>query len=84
MYTHTQSDAILRNLRKPGETDYKIPKGGAFKFVSGANFLGEILEWTGFAIAQWNCECMYVCVYVCMQEWRDSRMDRFFYCTMEL
>lgn len=46
-----QSDEILRNLRKPGETGYKIPYGGAFRFVSCANFFGEIMEWTGYAIA---------------------------------
>ncbi|KAJ8334519.1 hypothetical protein SKAU_G00401580 [Synaphobranchus kaupii] len=45
------SDHILRNLRKPGETDYKIPVGGMFEYVSGANFLGEIVEWSGFALA---------------------------------
>ena len=33
------SDNILMNLRKPGETGYKIPKGGLFEYVSGANFL---------------------------------------------
>lgn len=46
-----QADAILRNLRKPGETGYKIPHGGMFQYVSGANFLGEIIEWLGFAVA---------------------------------
>ncbi|XP_023684534.1 3-oxo-5-alpha-steroid 4-dehydrogenase 1 [Paramormyrops kingsleyae] len=45
------SDHILRNLRKPGETGYKIPPGGLFEYVSGANFLGEIVEWAGFACA---------------------------------
>lgn len=45
------SDAVLRNLRKPGETGYKIPRGGMFEYVSGANFFGEILEWAGFALA---------------------------------
>ncbi|NXQ00991.1 S5A1 dehydrogenase, partial [Vidua macroura] len=45
------SDHILRNLRKPGETGYKIPRGGMFEYVSGANFFGEILEWFGFALA---------------------------------
>ena len=35
-----QSDGILRNLRKPGETGYKIPHGGLFEYVSGANFFG--------------------------------------------
>ncbi|XP_048849673.1 3-oxo-5-alpha-steroid 4-dehydrogenase 1-like isoform X2 [Brienomyrus brachyistius] len=45
------SDHILRNLRKPRETGYKIPTGGLFEYVSGANFLGEIVEWAGFACA---------------------------------
>ncbi|XP_056267882.1 3-oxo-5-alpha-steroid 4-dehydrogenase 1 [Pseudoliparis swirei] len=45
------SDHILRNLRQPGETGYKIPTGGLFEYVSGANFLGEIVEWVGFALA---------------------------------
>ncbi|XP_067111895.1 3-oxo-5-alpha-steroid 4-dehydrogenase 1 isoform X1 [Osmerus mordax] len=45
------SDHILRNLRKPGETGYKIPRGGLFEYVSGANFFGEITEWAGFALA---------------------------------
>ena len=26
-FTNIQSDSILRNLRKPGETGYKIPRG---------------------------------------------------------
>ena len=42
---------MLRTLRKPGETGYKIPRGGMFTFISGANFFGEIVEWCGFAIA---------------------------------
>lgn len=45
------ADSILRNLRQPGETGYKIPHGGAFEYVSGANFFGEIVEWLGFAVA---------------------------------
>jgi 3-oxo-5-alpha-steroid 4-dehydrogenase 1 len=45
------SDDIMRNLRKPGETGYKIPVGGMFEYVSGANFFGEIMEWTGYGIA---------------------------------
>eukprot|EP01006_Ploeotia_vitrea_P015315 TRINITY_DN43383_c0_g1_i1.p1 TRINITY_DN43383_c0_g1~~TRINITY_DN43383_c0_g1_i1.p1 ORF type:complete len:443 (-),score=9.66 TRINITY_DN43383_c0_g1_i1:212-1354(-) len=51
MFINIQSDSILRNLRKPGETSYKIPRGGAFEWVSGANFFGEIVEWFGFAVA---------------------------------
>ncbi len=48
------SDAILRGLRKPGESGYKIPHGGAFRWVSSPNYLGEIIEWTGWAIATWT------------------------------
>ncbi len=49
-----QSDHILRNLRKPGETAYKIPKKGMFKYVSNPNYFGEIIEWSGWAIATWS------------------------------
>jgi 3-oxo-5-alpha-steroid 4-dehydrogenase 1 len=48
------SDDILRNLRQPGETGYKIPYGGLFELVSGANFASETLEWIGFAVAANN------------------------------
>ncbi|XP_069140678.1 3-oxo-5-alpha-steroid 4-dehydrogenase 1-like isoform X2 [Argopecten irradians] len=51
MFINIQSDHKLRTLRKPGETGYKIPRGGMFTYVSGANFLGEIIEWFGFAVA---------------------------------
>lgn len=54
MAINIHSDHILRNLRKPGEKDYKIPKGGFFKYVSAANFFGEILEWCGYAFACWS------------------------------
>jgi steroid 5-alpha reductase family enzyme len=50
-----QADSILRNLRKDdSQRDYKIPKGGLFEYVSGANFLAESIEWTGFAISAWT------------------------------
>lgn len=48
------ADRILFNLRKPGETGYKIPRGGLYRYVSCPNYLGEIIEWTGFAIATWS------------------------------
>jgi len=44
----------LFNLRKPGETGYKIPKGGLYRRISCPNYFGEILEWTGWAIATWS------------------------------
>lgn len=48
------ADAVLMGLRKPGETGYKIPVGGLYRWVSCPNYLGEILEWTGWAIATWS------------------------------
>ncbi|MFW9988868.1 MAG: methyltransferase [Candidatus Odinarchaeota archaeon] len=48
------SDYIIRNLRKPGETGYKIPYGGMFKFVSSPSYFGEITEWVGWAIMTWS------------------------------
>ncbi len=53
MATNIHSDYTLISLRRaddPG-SKYKIPYGGMFTFISGANFFGEILEWAGFAIA---------------------------------
>jgi protein-S-isoprenylcysteine O-methyltransferase Ste14 len=48
------SDQILIGLRSGGETGYKIPRGGAYKYVSCPNYLGEMVEWGGWALACWN------------------------------
>ncbi len=49
MAINLHSDHIIRNLRKPGDTRHYIPRGGMFRYVSSANYFGEVLEWTGFA-----------------------------------
>jgi len=49
-----RSDATLRHLRKPGDTGYKIPHGGLYRWVSCPNYLGELIEWAGFALAAWT------------------------------
>jgi 3-oxo-5-alpha-steroid 4-dehydrogenase 1 len=48
------ADLSLRALRKPGEINYSIPYGGLFNWVSCPNYLGEIIEWTGWALATWS------------------------------
>ncbi len=53
-FINRQSDAILRRLRAPGETGYKIPQGGFYRWVSSPNYLGEIIEWCGWALASWS------------------------------
>lgn len=44
------ADRKLRLLRPKGDTSYKIPHGGLYNFIVSPNYLGEILEWLGFAI----------------------------------
>jgi 3-oxo-5-alpha-steroid 4-dehydrogenase 1 len=48
------ADLSLRALRKPGEVNYSIPYGGLFNWVSCPNYLGEIIEWSGWALATWS------------------------------
>lgn len=48
------SEGLLRGLRDataPGT--YAIPQGGGFRWVSSPHYLGEILAWTGLALASW-------------------------------
>lgn len=45
------SDEVLRNLRKPGETGYRIPQAGLHRWVAAPNYLAEIIEWSGWALA---------------------------------
>jgi steroid 5-alpha reductase family enzyme len=49
-----QSDRILRDLRRSGDTGYSIPVDGMFRWVSCPNYLGEIIQWVGWAIATWS------------------------------
>jgi hypothetical protein len=51
LLVNVHSDQLLRRLRAPGETEYKVPVGGGFRYVSAPNYLGEIVEWIGFALA---------------------------------
>jgi len=44
------ADGVLRRLRAKGK-GYQIPRGGLFELVSCPNYLGEIVEWVGFALA---------------------------------
>jgi len=48
------ADKVLRNLRKPGETGYKLPTGGLYERITCPNYFGELLEWLGWAIATWS------------------------------
>ena len=45
------SDHVIRHLRRPGDTRHYLPQGGMYRYVTSANYLGELTEWTGFALA---------------------------------
>jgi 3-oxo-5-alpha-steroid 4-dehydrogenase 1 len=49
-----RSDAILRGLRRPGDTSYRIPEGGLYRWISSPNYFGEIVQWAGWALATWS------------------------------
>ena len=53
-FLHVSSDSITRNLRRQGETEYKIPFGGMYRWISCPNYLGEIIQWAGWALLTWS------------------------------
>lgn len=56
MALNKTSDRTLAKLaRSKRETGgYQVPFGGAYRWVSCPNYLGEIIQWTGWAIACWS------------------------------
>jgi hypothetical protein len=45
-----KSDNILRDLRHADQSGYKIPYGFFYKYVSCPNYMGEIIQWAGWAL----------------------------------
>ena len=54
MTLNIQSDKIIQNLRQPGDSNHYLPVKGLFRYVTGAHYFGEMIEWTGFAILTWS------------------------------
>ena len=63
MFLNLHSDNILFSLRKQSRTGRAVPDRGVFRFVSCPNYLGEIVEWTGWAIATWSPGGLAFCVF---------------------
>ena len=51
MAVNLHSDHVIRHLRRPGDTRHYLPQRGLYAYVTSANYFGELLEWTGFALA---------------------------------
>lgn len=41
---------LLANLRAPGDTAYKVPQGGLFRWVATPHYALELVGWWGFAL----------------------------------
>ena len=59
------SDYVIRHLRKPGDTRHYLPQKGMYRYVTSANYFGEIVEWTGFAILTWSFAGLVFLIWTC-------------------
>jgi steroid 5-alpha reductase family enzyme len=53
-FVHVLADRELRLLRLASEGKHGLPRGVLFRFLSCPNYFGEIVEWSGFALATWS------------------------------
>ena len=51
MIINLHSDHVIRHLRQPGDTRHYLPSRGFYRYVTSANYFGELVEWSGFALA---------------------------------
>lgn len=51
---HFLADRAIRTLRQAAGGAYVLPRGFLFERVSCPNYLGEMIEWFGFALATWS------------------------------
>lgn len=54
MTINIRSDSYIRSLRKAGDSKHYYPCKGMYRFVTSANYFGELLEWAGFALLTWS------------------------------
>ena len=77
------SDQRLLSLRRPGGPRYSVPRGGLFELVTAANYLGEIVEWWGYALVSWTVPALAFALFTtcyltgCAYELHDRNLQRF-------
>ena len=65
MLINWKADYYLIHLREKGDTWYKLPLAGLFKYVSSPNLLGEIIEWGGYALLTWSLPALAFFIWTC-------------------
>ena len=54
MFINIQSDAYIRSLRSGGDNRHYYPYRGLYRYITSANYFGELVEWLGFAVLTWS------------------------------
>jgi protein-S-isoprenylcysteine O-methyltransferase Ste14 len=54
LVTHVLADRELRRLRRESKGAYAVPQGRLYALVSCPNYLGEMIEWAGWALATFS------------------------------
>lgn len=54
MAVNLHSDHVIRSLRRSGDTKHYLPRKGFYRYVTSANYFGEVVEWIGFAVMTWS------------------------------
>ena len=79
-----RSDAILRAINPDAQNEYGVPRGFLYERVSCPNYLGEIIEWIGFAVAGWSLAGVAFATWTCANllpralahhRWYQSRFE---------
>ena len=54
MFINIQSDSYISSLRSNGDSKHYYPCKGMYRYVTSANYFGELVEWLGFAVLTWS------------------------------
>ena len=77
---------LLATLRKPGEKEYKVPRGGCFEYVAAPHYFFELLGWAGVAATSQHSLCagffVAMAVYLAdraeaQSEWNRRKLDNY-------
>ncbi len=53
MGIHVHSDSVLLKIQQKNR-GYQVPHRGLHRYLASPNYFGEILQWTGWAVATWS------------------------------
>ena len=48
------ADEKLRRIRNSNDSEYLIPAGWLFNYISSPHYFGEMIEWAGWAVMTWS------------------------------